>query len=277
MCYTGDMNNDGNAINGSADQKTSNMVSRWDLLNPETDARWHAKQAKEIEYDFAGRLSALKGEHASMGIKEFEKWEDALAEEYNAAKDKAYEGYSGAEDYYDVMADTVAYPGKGREPELRQTIEAMAGRFFPARRRALLNAISASSKTKEEKEADEKSISKFVEDAFIHMNWKNASREKLASIGYKEADSLRTLSHNNVIKDLNSLNDLAKSYNLRPFMMRDLLPSDAIPRREQTQSEGTIMRYDRDIVEEFYAYAFPSLYDEEEQKMKTYEKYGIYE
>ena len=269
------MNSSEKAPIQTGNQENGGLVSRWDLLNPENDARWHAKQAKEVEFSFAKRLDDLN--RSGMSLEEFEKWEDAFTDEYNPARAKAYEGYKDYEKFCDIMEETVAYPGSGREPDLRRTIEARAGLYFPARRRALMNAIGTSDRSSEQKKADQNVLRDFAEAVYTHMDWKNKSREKLASIGFKEADSLRTLAHNRVIKTLNKLNGIAESYGVRPFTPRDFLPSDAVPKNEQTKSESTIMRYDRDIVEEYYAYAFPAAAKEDEKKWKAYEKYGIYE
>lgn len=249
----------------------------WEVLSAESDAKWFALQSKEAEYDFSKRIDSLNNAHESMGINEFERWEDDFADNYKAAENKAYEITDNFADFCDVMVNSVAYPGGGREKDLAKTIEAQAGNYFPKRKRDLETAISASSKTPEEKEKDRGAISAFAEAVYRHMDFKNKSREDVAKIGFDTYESSRTKVHNDTMKTLNNLNDLARAYGVRPFTVRNFCPSDTVLRQNQTLPESTIMRYDRDIVEEYYAIAFPREAEKAEAEWKKYQKYGVLE
>jgi hypothetical protein len=251
-------------------------------MNHEESAKFFAKESCESEYIFAKRLKKLGT--TQMSEKEFGKWEDDLSIWYYKAKKNAYEDYAlfvrgGGRDEGDMISDlmsrTVAYPGGGREEDLKNTIEARAGYFYEKRRNMLRVAINNSDMPAEKKEKDLAAIRQFEEDVYRHMDWKNKTREQLRNIGFESADAARTRAHNDVIKDLNNLNDLAKEYGTRPFTMRNFLPSDAVSRRSQTRAQAEIMRYDRDIVEEYYALAFPNAAEKEEQKIRRDSMFGL--
>lgn len=247
----------------------------WDMLTVESDASFYATVAKEVEYSFAKRLGELDKTKSFMKREEFEKWEDELSDAYARSEIRMYNEGKNLEEVTEVMQNAVAYPGKGREKELRTTIEAQAGNFFPMRRRALERAIDDSDKSSEDKKKAHDKIAEFAEAVYRHMSYKNKDQEDVHDMGYSTYETQRTAIHNRTIKCLNELNHLAKSYHVRPFTMRSFCPSDVREERNQTNAERLIMRYDRDIVEEYYALAFPRDAEKSERDWRDYEKYGI--
>ena len=73
---------------------------------------------------------------------------------------------------------------------------------------------------------------------------------------WEKYDSDRTFAHNMTIRLLNELNDLARRvYHTTPFTPRNFWTSEK-DMKKQTPAESTRMRYDRDVVEEYYSIAF---------------------
>ena len=83
----------------------------------------------------------------------------------------------------------------------------------------------------------------------------------------------RTMAHNNVIKHLNGLNDLARKYHVRPFTVRNFCPSDARPKGKQTPAIADLMTYDRYSVQSYYVIAFSS---EERKRQAIQERNNRY-
>ena len=69
----------------------------------------------------------------------------------------------------------------------------------------------------------------------------------------QQFDERRTASHNDAIKHLNYLNDLARKYGTRPFTPRNFWTSQ---NQRQTPAMSSHMSYDRHVFESFYTHAF---------------------
>ena len=255
---------------------SSNTSGQWDVLSSESDAIWEAKQAREIQKDLGDRIKTLADKNEKISQKEFERWEEEYDEQYSLADDRLHEEGADFTKYCDVMVNTVAYPGSGRENDLKGTVEAYAGNYYFDRKQALENAIKESDKTEKEKEKDISALDNFVSAVYTHIDYKYATQDEQRDYGIERFDRDRTRAHNEAMKQLNNINDLAREYGTKPFTVRNFHPSDTVSKNRQTQAESTIFRYDRNIVEEYYAYAFASKVSRAEAQMKHRMEHGIY-
>ena len=228
---------------------------------------YYSEQSRDLEHDFASRLSKATESTGQMTAKEFEKWEDEAIGYFDAIKKEIDESgvYLGLTGDLNLvakeMAKIVAYmPRKGYETELATTIEAQAGAFYDERRNDLNAAIAESDLPEEEKQKDAKILRGFYPAVARHLDLKYMSPAEIMDYprGAKARDDDRTVAHNDAIKSLNDINDLARKYGTRPFTARNFWPSDMCPKKSQSEELARIFRYDRDIVEEYYAIAFSS-------------------
>lgn len=270
FCYTDNMNNE------KVDQnETGDGVNPWDLLNPENDAIFHAKEAHDTQIIFGKRIQKLAESETKMTQKEFEKWEDEYAEEYTKAESKIYEANPSYDKYCEVMSSAIVYPGGGREKDLHNTVEAQAGNYYFDRKDALAEAINDSDKSDDEKKAELAKIDDFISAVYDHIDYKYMGRDEQLDFGPERYDAARTLAHNQAIRCLNNINDLARTYGTRPFTPRNFNPSDVVSRSSQTRDEALVFRYDRDIVEEYYAIAFADKEQRAKARLERNLRYGI--
>lgn len=218
---------------------------------------------------FEKRNASIKASGERMSKKEFEKWEDLVADELKYAKREAdnagfdMEQIAEGEQYMITSAD---------DRELHKTIEAQAGHFYYERIADLKKAIEDADGDKE----DLQYLKEFYPTVVKHLDFKYIPRDEVKEYGYQAYEDSRTRSHNNVIKHINGINELARQYGVRPLTMRDFWPSDSIRKEEQTPAESRVMRYDRDIVEEYYAIAFSSEVKRRNAKQDQDRRFGRY-
>lgn len=229
------------------------------------DITFHAEEVKSVEQDFAKELQRKQGK---IGEKEFEKWEDAFTDEWrkiekiesdqNLTIRQQAEGKQRIRTYF-------------KEEELDQTIEAYAGNFYHERSRALRNLVENSNDPAKNQELD--LIDGFAAAVFRHLDFKYPKDEIFLKMDPERFESSRTKAHNDVIHHLNDLNDLAKKYGARPFTVRNFWSSEV---KNQTPAMSSLMRYDRDIVEEYYYQAFASEEDKRKTAAERLRAYGLY-
>lgn len=218
-------------------------------------------EALDVQTAFRQRLDVINQNGDEMSEKEFEKWEDYYSDEIGYAEGELKQ-------WTDYRLETVAecrasmILPTSNDDELFNTIEAQAGRFYLARFSALRDAISSSDNTEAEK--DLKYANNFFPVVLKHLSYIYMSEDDVREYGFAEYDQARTWAHNQVIRYLNGINDLTKKYDVRPFMVRNLWPSDIRDKRDQTPAISKMMRFDRDIVECYYTTAF----HEEIERMK---------
>jgi hypothetical protein len=154
----------------------------------------------------------------------------------------------------------IAYRGVNN-PEVAKTIEAQAGHYYDERKRALLEAITNSDKPEEEKQEDRRYIIGFWKLVVTHVDYKH-KKNAFSDVSEGRAyDHARTEAHDAAVNGLNKLNDLAEKYGTRRFTVRNFWDSKKRIGTSQETIDRT--RYDRDIVEEYYAIAFEYEIDEE--------------
>lgn len=262
--------------NNESIDKNSEEVNSWsEMMAPEDDARWYARQACDTQKAFKSRIQKINESNEKMSQKEFEKWEDEYKEDYDKATKKLYSVNSNFGTYCDVMKETVAYPGYAQEELLHDTIEARAGEYYYERKDALKNAIDSADISDEEKKGYLEKMDDFVASVFKHIDFKYITREEQLDYGSERYDDDRTRAHNAAIRNLNTINDVARKFKVRPFTARNFSPSDVVSRNRQTPAQATIFRYDRDIVEEYYAIAFSDRVNQAKRRLERDMRFGF--
>ena len=220
------------------------------------------RETSEIEKDFINYIKEKKSDNEEISEAEFEKWENALSDNINHAEQALRKT--------DYKLETIANSQQKLTLGIPsdKTIEAKAGKFYDQRIKLLTETIDSSNDENTEK--DLQYISDFYPRVIRYIERKYSSpEEQIDWFGnYQEVDKAIVSAHNDVIKHLNGLNDLAKKYHVRPFTVRNFLPSDAVLKERQTQAIQDIMQLDRYIVVDYCRTAFPSEFERAE---KSYE------
>ena len=205
-----------------------------------------------------------------MTQKEFERWEDAIADEMRPATEEMRIGEMKFSEKAEVMQSMVAYRV---DTELSKTIEARAGDYYTERDKALRTAIKESGRADAEK--DLAYLNGFFPVVARHLDFKYMTAEDVRDYGSTMYESQRTKAHNDTIRYLNGLNRLAQKYGTRAFVARDFWTSDLCDKKAQTPAIAAVMRYDRDIVEEYYAIAFSSEVRKRKALVAKANRYGF--
>ena len=236
---------------------------------PEEAAKFF-KNIYEIQDDFERRSQIISEQNSIMSQKEFERWEDAFSFEYNLAQKEINQAHLNLDTIAEATQNMVTSTD---DSELHKTIEAQAGNFYYQRANDLRKAIQASKDPNAKKDLGY--IGDFLNSVERHLDFKYMSPEEVNDYGYREYEVHRTAAHNSAIDHLNGLNDLAKKYNTHPFTVRNFWTSRLRDKSSQTPAIAKVMRYDRDIVEEYYTIAFSSEVRKREAKQRHKEKYGL--
>lgn len=222
----------------------------------------------EYQRSFETRSQTLADSGERMSKKEFEKWEDLVSDEYKRAK---REEQNAGFEMQDVAESAQYMITSSVDSELSKTVEAQSAHFYYQRMSDLKEAIDNTGGDSDDLEY----VKSFYPAVAKHLDFKYMSRDDVANYGFKEYEESRTRSHNGVIEHMNGLNDLARKYGVRPLTFRNFWPSDLKPKDEQTPAEARVLRYDRDIVEEYYAIAFSSEVRRRNAKQARDMKYGF--
>ena len=214
-------------------------------------AAFFYKDVLDIQNDFSRRTVIVQESGKEMERKEFEKWEDAVTDDLGYAKREISRRHMNLDAIAEVSQHMIF---SANDAELHKTIEAQAGRFYYERMDALRKAIQETGGENAEKDLDY--ARNFFPAVMTHLDFKYMTPADVRDYGYDDYERQRTRAHNDAIKHLNGLNDLAKKYHTRPFTVRNFWSSDIREKRGQTPAIQRVMRYDRDIVEEYYAIAF---------------------
>ena len=229
------------------------------------------RAALDVTRDFDRRRQALESEDQKMSKTEFEKWEDALSDELEFAGDELEK----TDNTLETMAECAQYMILTTDEEKTyKTIEAQAGNYYHERSAALKQAIESSGQSESKQDLD--SIRKFYYAVVDHLDYRYPMPGEVERRGYEEFEKERTLSHNNLIKAFNDINDLARKYHVRPFTIRNFCPSDAREKKDQTPAVARLMKYDRYVLQSFYIAAFSSEDQQRKAKQERENRLGIY-
>ena len=262
--------------------ENQNISNQWDDIAKIAKEVWRQETEKAPDYaadfyraglsitrDFDLRRQNLESSGNKMTRQEFEKWEDALSDEFEFAGDELEK----TDNTLETMAESArAMILTTDEHKTYKTIEAQAGNYYHERSAALKQAIESSGQPESEKDLN--SIREFYFAVIDHLDYRYMEPEKIFSMGVKEFDKERTMAHNNVIKHLNELNDLARKYHVRPFTIRNFCPSDARPKEKQTPAVADLMAYDRYSVQSYYVIAFSSEERKRQAIQERNDRYG---
>ena len=229
------------------------------------------RAALDVTRDFDRRRQTLESENQKMSRTEFEKWEDALSDELEFAGDELEK----TDNTLETMAECAQYMILTTDEEKTyKTIEAQAGNYYHERSAALKQAIESSGQPESKQDLD--SIRKFYYAVVDHLDYRYPMPGEVERRGYEEFEKERTLSHNNLIKAFNDINDLARKYHVRPFTIRNFCPSDARDKKDQTPAVARLMKYDRYVLQSFYIAAFSSEEQRRKAKQERENRLGIY-
>lgn len=229
------------------------------------------RAALDITRDFDRRKQTLESENQKMSRTEFEKWEDALSDEIGYAKKELEK----TDNTLETMAECAQHMILTTDEEKTyKTIEAQAGNYYHERSAALKQAIESSGQPESKQDLD--SIRKFYYAVVDHLDYRYPMPGEVERRGYEEFEKERTLSHNNLIKSFNDINDLARKYHVRPFTIRNFCPSDARDKKDQTPAVARLMKYDRYVLQSFYIAAFSSEEQRRKAKQERENRLGIY-
>ena len=229
------------------------------------------RAALDVTRDFDHRRQILESENQKMSRTEFEKWEDALSDEIGYARKELEKTDNSLE----TMAECAQYMILTTDEEKTyKTIEAQAGNYYHERSATLKQAIESSGQSESKQDLD--SIRKFYYAVVDHLDYRYPMPGEVERRGYEEFEKERTLSHNNLIKAFNDINDLARKYHVRPFTIRNFCPSDARDKKDQTPAVARLMKYDRYVLQSFYIAAFSSEEQRRKAKQERENRLGIY-
>ena len=207
------------------------------------------------EYSFA-KISDSR----NISSKEFIEWEDDVS--FTFDRILKYESELNY-DHDPYMRDEVEQlPGM---IEGQYSIEAYAGHFYDDRRKALIAAIRSSDNEESVKENEEYIFADFPALVGKFINARLDYELKRTDIdAYNEN---RRKAHNNVIRQINTMNELAEKYGVRRFIFRDIETNDKFKyNKDKDIHEQTNARaeYDRSSVEGYIKNAFPKAWKEAE-------------
>ena len=218
-----------------------------------------AADIADTEDAFRGRLAKIREAGGDgMSQKEFERWEDDYADNWRyMQQDLArmdYDNSSQEAMEYEADVESVMFKSQAN---LDEAIEARSGDYFTQRARALREAIEASDE--KTKQSDLSLVGSFWSSVAEHLEYRYTTQAELRDQygddmwSLQQFDERRTASHNDAIKHLNYLNDLARKYGTRPFTPRNFWTSQ---NQRQTPAMSSRMSYDRHVFESFYTHAF---------------------
>lgn len=230
-------------------------------------ARAQAETLCETNRAFIANRERNRAKGKEMSEKEFLLWEQDFADDWGRLQEYLRKGEIYSSEQEADIEEPMFFTRD--EKVLHETIEAQAGNYYHKRAKELREAIEASGV--ENPEEVMRPLSEFYMQVNEHLKYKYMSRDDLEyeyGGDYAAYDRSRTAAHNNTILALNHINDLARQFGTTPFTPRNFWTSNK-DMKSQTPAESVRMRYDRDVVEEYYAIAFS---DKEQQYARRRER-----
>lgn len=158
--------------------------------------------------------------------------------------------------------------GSGVEPE--ETIEAASGIFYHERAEQLAQALRAAGA---DGEADLKTMGLTWRKV---MNYLEATHDyDLLHEDYHSYQNGRRAAHNEMIRQLNTLNDLAERYQTTRFTIRNFMTNDFYyeARRDPGRALDHRANYDRESVMAYFALAFQQDFERERKRGERKERF----
>ena len=245
---------DATAGNGGAREATAEEIAaaRQEIKNNALErAERHFAEIKDTQIDFARRMNKIAESGGEMTEKEFGRWEAEVADQIKWAYDEVHRGGMNLDQTAEAAARMVAYQDN---PHIYGTIESKAGMFYRERNDVLYQAVENGNRPS--KEQDLELIYGFTPAVMRHLQYRYMTPTEVADYGYKEYDAERTAAHNDLIRHLNALNNLARKYGVQPLTPRNFWTSDIRAKEDQTPAMRSVMSYDRASVEGYATNAF---------------------
>lgn len=249
-------------------------------LQRTTEAKELAEAGREIRQGFRSSLQEL-GDKV-MSQEEYEDWENDLAECYEEMQENTRGMRPELVARIESPMTDIAFREKktvsGDVEKDLVPIEAYAGHFMRERITALREAIKGSG----EQDSNDRlaQIEGFYATCLKHSDFLNPESMNMPSEIYEQR---RTKAHNDVIKALNSLNDLCRRFDVRPLTLRNFEDTDgANGQNLHNQEQVDRKKADRGMVELYYSIAFKDLaekatlpdLEDDFQKVKYFHELG---
>lgn len=221
-----------------------------------TRAKEYISNMLDTETAFRKQVKRAQGRGENhISRKEFEIWEDDYESDWKHAHEEMRRGdIVSSEAEAEIESALMLSDGDA----LNDTIEAQAGHFYFERSKALDDAIRASDDPK--RNEDLAKLGSFLSSVQEHLNYKYMDMRGSDAWEFESYDRKRTKAHNDLIRHLNSLNDLARKYGVRPFTMRNFWTSEKSLRSDPEPVKQR-MRHDRHQVEAYCRNAFTRLHE----------------
>ena len=223
---------------------TQDQVNKEKILSTAEKIDAASEHAGQINQNYISAHMVDQLFHRSLKINEFE----AAESEYAAAWNEIEKESRGLSRDERAEAQAKAFFSESY-PTLDQTIEVKAGELYNDRSRELTRTIRET--TGRNDSADEEVIAGFYRTVLSHVRAKSFINTELSIAAW---DRNCQSAHNNVIRQLNHMNAIARKYGATPFTPRDFWTNeDYNSAPDPTKKRMLIDRY---IVEQYYTLAF---------------------
>ena len=240
----------------------------WKNLASEKATR-HFKEMYDIEMDFARRNDYLASAGNKMSQKEFERWEDAFADELRLADEEIQSGKLGTKSEAEAMQHMIAYCEDG---SFEKSLEVQAGQHFIERDNDLRLAIRKSESIGSEDDLEY--LNDFHPLIIKYFDLKYDFKEVEGNDASTHENKF-SKTHNDAINYLNNLNRLAQKYGTRPFTPRKFWTSSLCDKKAQTPAISAIIHYDLNITDNYFMVAFREEVNLRQKKSNKLSRYGI--
>lgn len=236
---------------------------------------------RSTEHRFERRLAKLAEAHTQMSQEEFERFEDSYAHSWGQIVREVRRTGMGPKE--EAAAEADFFRTYDVQSDLNKwSIDVRAADFYHERHDQLRQAITQSDDA--DKAKDLAHLEGFYDKVYDHIEFRYLSKEESMDIGYEIYEKRRMRAHNQLIRYFNHMNALCEKYGTRRFTVRDFWDTSAYEgmteaqrRRLQTDAMRKRYRNDRDIVEEYYASAFPPMVKRFQTKMqRSFKTFGNY-
>ncbi len=226
-------------------------------------ARREVEDMVSIEDAFELQLQrASKRGQSKLSPEEFERWEDDFSDDWQRMREYLREFNATSEDEAEAVRPLM------RDHNLENTIEAYAGKYYFQRNEALRRAIELGDSEDKKKELE--LVESLFSKASAHIAYKYISTSEARDMGFESYDRARTNAHNALIHHINSLNDLARKYDVRPLTPRNFWTSEGPQRTSDVRSR---MSHDRHQVEAYIENAFQRQVETAKRRQEAQDRY----
>ncbi len=239
--------------------------------------RFWARELKTTERQFANQLKRSEDRsEAYIRESEFSAWEKDARDNWDHMKNAELDAGLSEHERAKMEASAILYLNPD---ECVRTIEAQSGNFYFSRMRKLLDAIEAAGELGKN---DLESAKEFPDAVAEHLRFKFTPRDELRdefdtgnpTTTWRRVDEARNRAHNNSIRQLNALNELAEKYGTPRLTFRNFRTKGYL--ENLPMEEDRIAENDRATVEAYYTFAFRNEVTRLIAKQRRASEYGLY-